>query len=660
MKKGILLAASLVVAGGIAADAQSITGDDVARMRDRFRGDPSVVAIQNVLTSNGDIRALALNHGLDGKVDHYFKYRVNVKGITDQKQSGRCWMFTSMNVLRPSVMEKYNLDEFDFSHNYLYFWDMLEKANLFLENVAATASKPMDDREVVHYFSAPLDDGGVWNLYYNIAGKYGVVPAQVMPETPHSENTAQMVALINEKLRAEGYRLREALAGTKGKARAAVVKEHKDAALNDVYRMLALCLGEPPVEFEWRFRDRAGNLVSKTYTPLEFYAEITPNDYSPENYIMIMNDPTREYYRVYDISNYRNTVEGVNWVYLNLPNDAIKRAALASIKNNEAMYASCDVNKHLNRRTGVMDPAMYDYGALFGVDLSMDKKARILTRQSGSSHAMTLIGVDTDENDVPVKWEFENSWGTEYGNKGYLTFTDAWFDEYMFRLVIHKRYLDEKAVEALSGDLAGITDEASAMERLGRPVRIVPGRTTNIKVTEPADGVLASLILGDGAVVPFRVGQGYDSHRLVEGRPLILGGVQIPFELGLDGHSDADVLLHAVTDAVLGAAALGDIGQHFPPSDPKWKGADSRVLLRAVVALARQKGWTVVNCDATIVAERPKIGPHMPAIRASLAETLGVSEEVVNVKAKTNERMDAVGRMEGMMAQAVVLMSRMA
>ena len=209
MKKGILLAASLVVAGGIAADAQSITGDDVARMRDRFRGDPSVVAIQNVLTSNGDIRALALNHGLDGKVDHYFKYRVNVKGITDQKQSGRCWMFTSMNVLRPSVMEKYNLDEFDFSHNYLYFWDMLEKANLFLENVAATASKPMDDREVVHYFSAPLDDGGVWNLYYNLGEKYGVVPKEVMPETAHSNNTSAMGSLINERLRKGGYTIRE-------------------------------------------------------------------------------------------------------------------------------------------------------------------------------------------------------------------------------------------------------------------------------------------------------------------------------------------------------------------------------------------------------------------------------------------------------------------
>lgn len=229
----------------------------------------------------------------------------------------------------------------------------------------------------------------------------------------------------------------------------------------------------------------------------------------------------------------------------------------------------------------------------------------------------------------------------------------------LWRAATPQMFRVHELIKALSGDLTGITDEASAMERLGRPVKVVPGRSTNIKVTEPSDAVLASLILGDSSVVPFRVGQGYDSHRLVEGRPLILGGVEIPFELGLDGHSDADVLLHAITDAVLGAAALGDIGQHFPPSDLKWKGADSRMLLKAVVALAKEKGWTVVNCDATIVAERPKIGPHMPAIRASVAETLGVSEEVVNVKAKTNEKMDAVGRMEGMMAQAVVLMSRL-
>ena len=213
-------------------------------------------------------------------------------------------------------------------------------------------------------------------------------------------------------------------------------------------------------------------------------------------------------------------------------------------------------------------------------------------------------------------------------------------------------------MRALSGSLEGITDEASAIERLGLPVKVVAGRATNIKVTNPGDERVAELILGDASMVPLRVGQGYDSHRLVEGRPLILGGVEIPFEKGLDGHSDADVLLHAVTDAVLGAAALGDIGQHFPPSDPKWKGADSAVLLENIVKLAKTRGWSVVNLDATIVAERPKIGPHMPAIRARVAEILGVPQDCVNVKAKTNEKMDDVGREAGMMAHAVVLLAR--
>lgn len=452
MKRIIFGIGALVLTMGCCAtvQAQSISDNDVVRMRESFKKDPATTAIQNVLTANGDIRSLALNHELGGKIDHYFKYRVNVKGITDQKSSGRCWMFTSMNVLRPSVMEMYGVDEFDFSHNYLYFWDLLEKSNLFLENVISTAGVDMGEREVTHYFSSPIDDGGVWNLYYNVADKYGVVPASVMPETVHSENTPQMIALLNEKLRAEGYKLREMItAGGKKKENAKAVAAQKAAALNDIYRMLALCLGEPPVEFEWRFKDSGGKIVAKSYTPKEFYAAITPADYSPQNYIMIMNDPTRAYYKLYDIRNYRNTYEGVNWVYLNLPNEDIKRAALASIKGNEAMYASCDVAKQHNQKAGVMDPALYDYESLFGVGLTMDKKARILTRQSGSSHAMTLIGVDTDENDVPVKWEFENSWGTGYGNGGYLTFTDDWFDEYMFRLVIHKRYLDEKAIACL-------------------------------------------------------------------------------------------------------------------------------------------------------------------------------------------------------------------
>lgn len=444
---------SLITAGLILASAslfaQSISQKDLQEIQDSFKKNASTKAIQNILTNDKNIKDNALNRELQGKIDHYFKYRADVKGITNQYSSGRCWMFTSMNVLRPQVMKKYNLSQFDFSHNYLYFWDIFEKSNLFLENIIATTSRSMDDRTVTEYFKSPVGDGGVWNLYYNAAQKYGVVPQEVMPETAHSNNTSQMVSLINEKLRLGGITLRTmAEQGKKTKE----LRNEKNNILKDVYRILALCLGEPPHEFTWRYKDKDGNIKELTnYTPLQFYKEITPADYSPDNYIMIMNDPTREYYKTYEIENYRNTQEGINWIYLNLPNEDIKAAALASIKNNEPMYASCDVGKQSNRESGILDPEMYDYESLLGVKLHMNKKDRILTRQSGSSHAMTLIGCDTDQNDKPVKWEFENSWGSSNGHNGYLTFTDKWFDEYMFRIVIHKNYLNAKAIQALKG-----------------------------------------------------------------------------------------------------------------------------------------------------------------------------------------------------------------
>lgn len=448
IQKIIKLSALAFLSATLCASAQNITDDDLSDIRKSFSADPQTKAIQNILTENANIKSLALNHELQGQIDHYFKYRVDVKGITNQKSSGRCWMFTSMNVLRPSIMSKYNIDKFDFSHNYLFFWDIFEKANLFLENIITTTKEPADDRTVVELFKSPVSDGGVWNLYYNAAEKYGVVPKEIMPETAHSDNTSQMRGILNEFLRAEGYKLRE-LAGTGTSTDK--LRVNKKEALKGAYRILSLCLGEPPTQFTWRYKDKNGKIMElKDYTPQQFYKEITPADYSPENYIMVMNDPTREYYKVYEIQNYRNTIEGVNWIYLNLPNEDIKKAALTSIKSNEAMYASCDVGKQFNNKEGISDPAMYDYESLFGVRLDMDKKARILTRQSGSSHAMTLIACDTDENDKPVKWEFENSWGPTSGHNGYLTFTDEWFDEYMFRLVIHRRYLDTKAINSLN------------------------------------------------------------------------------------------------------------------------------------------------------------------------------------------------------------------
>ena len=291
MKKSILSLMVCACAAGSFCSAQEITTQDLSQIQASFQPDASTKALQNILMGNANLRTLALNHDLDGKIDHYFKYRVDVKGITDQQQSGRCWMFTSMNVLRPSVMKQFNVNSFDFSHNYNYFWDIFEKSNLFLENVIATADRSMTDRDVEFYFKAPVNDGGVWNLFYNVAEKYGVVPQEVMPETAHSNNTGQMTGVINERLRVGGYALREMIAsGAKPKA----VKAAKLEILEDVYRVLALCLGEPPTTFTWRYKTADGEVKSLTSTPKDFYKSLVPEDYHPDAYIMIMNDPTRE------------------------------------------------------------------------------------------------------------------------------------------------------------------------------------------------------------------------------------------------------------------------------------------------------------------------------------------------------------------------------
>ena len=444
--KHIAITALCVTLAYSAVNAQSIGNKEIEELQGSIKNDSYTAAIQNILTSNKNIKSLALNHKVNGATDNFFKYKVDVKGITDQQSSGRCWMFSSMNDLRPAVIKKYNLDEFDFSHNYNYFWDILKKSNLFLENIIKTVKTPMDDREVTYYFSSPVSDGGVWSSFYNLAKKYGVVPASVMPETEQSDNTSQMMSILNERLRKGGYDIR-AIAANKGKT--ADIEREKMSILKDVYRVLAICLGEPPTEFTWRFQDKDKKIQTIKSTPIDFFNGIVGTDYNTDTYVMIMNDPTRDYYKMYEIENARNIMDGINWTYLNLPNEDIKKAVLASIKANESVVASCDVGKQSNTKNGLLDTGIYDYASLLGINLNMDKKARIVTRQSGSSHAMLIVACDTDNNDIPTKWEFENSWGTDAGNKGYLTFTDNWFNEYMFRFVINKKYLDGKTIGCL-------------------------------------------------------------------------------------------------------------------------------------------------------------------------------------------------------------------
>jgi bleomycin hydrolase len=421
-----------------------ITSEMLQQIKQSYKGTSSDKALQNAITHN-DINKLAVNYQNKNHFDTYFSHKVDSKGITNQKSSGRCWLFTGLNVFRSQIINNYNLRDFQFSHTYPFFWDQLEKSNLFLQGIIDTRDKPMEDKTVEWLFKNPLSDGGQFTGVADILTKYGVVPADVMIETFSSENTRQMASLLKLKLNEFGLNLREASAnGTSPTG----LQKQKTEMLGVIYRMLVLTLGEPPARFAWTLKDARGNPVStKEYTPLSFYKEYIGADLK-NNYVMLMNDPSREYYKLYEIDFDRHAYDGENWTYVNLPIDDIKEMAIRSIKDSTMMYFSCDVGKYLDRERGLLDIQNFDYASLFGTSFGMDKKQRIRTFSSGSSHAMTLMAVDLDEYGKPKKWMVENSWGPG-ANNGHLIMTDEWFNEYMFRLVVEKQYITDKTKEVL-------------------------------------------------------------------------------------------------------------------------------------------------------------------------------------------------------------------
>ena len=449
MKKIFLTAALAVFAPFFASAQQPAASHDggisakmLAQISEAYEDNPYDKAISNALAGTS-IAKLAINADNAAMIDTHFSDRVKTKGITDQKSSGRCWLFTGLNVLRAKMIDKYDLPGMAFSQSYLFFYDQLEKANLFLQGVIDTRDLPFEDRKVDWLFSNPLSDGGQFTGVSNLITKYGLVPAEAMPETYQADNTSQMSNLLKLKLREFGLELRDAR-----KARPAELQKMKMRQLSEVYRMLALCLGEPVKEFEWIRCDRNNNIVSReTYTPMSFYQEFIGEDLE-NNYVMVMNDPTREYGKVYEIDYDRHVYDGHNWLYINLPVERIKEMAIVSIKDNVAMYFSCDVGKFYNKNKGTLDLANFDYASLMGVTFGMDKKQRVQTHASGSSHAMTLIAVDIVDGE-PVKWMVENSWGPASGYKGCLIMTDEWFNEYMFRLVVEKKYVPEDILKML-------------------------------------------------------------------------------------------------------------------------------------------------------------------------------------------------------------------
>jgi len=408
---------------------------------------PTNRALVNAVAANA-IDDLAKNAGNAGALDTYFCIETPQQSITDQESSGRCWMFSGFNVLRSNYTHQHGDSlQLELSQAYLFFYDQLEKANLMLQGVIDTGSKAIDDQRVQFFFHNPLNDGGTFCGVADLSEKYGLVPKEAMAESFSSDNTSKARQLLNSKLREFGLQLRQMI---EKKENQKSLNKAKTDMLAQIYRMLEMTIGQPPKEFTYAFKNKKGKAVTaaRKYTPKEFYQEIVG---APLNgtFIMAMNDPRRPYYKTYEVELDRHTYDGHNWRYVNLPMEDIEEMAIASLKDGRKLYSSYDVGKQLDRKRGYADTENFDYGSLFGTTFGMNKAQRISTFDSGSTHAMTLTAVDLDSNGKATKWKVENSWGPAWGQqKGCLIMSAPWFREYMFRLVVNKKYVSEKILKA--------------------------------------------------------------------------------------------------------------------------------------------------------------------------------------------------------------------
>ena len=443
-QKFYTLAVALCMTATVNAQTGGISPKMLGEIQKQNKMTPAENALANAIAANS-IDNLAQNRNNAAELDTYFSVETPKQTITDQKSSGRCWMFSGMNVLRANFAKRTDSLRVEFSQAYLFFYDQLEKANLFLQGVIDTGKKPIDDQRVQFFFKNPINDGGTFCGVADLTEKYGLVPKQVMPESYSSDNTSKMARLISSRLREDGLKLRKMVAEGK---KAADIEKAKTEMLATVYRMLALTIGQPPTQFTYAHRNKDGKAVGepKTYTPQEFFKEVV-GDKLNGTFIMVMNDPRRPYYKTYEVELDRHTYDGHNWKYLNLPMDDIEQMAIASLKDGRKLYSSYDVGKMLDRKRGYGDTENFDYGALMGTTFGMNKAERISTFDSGSTHAMTLTAVDLDANGKAKKWKVENSWGASWGQQGCMIMSDRWFREYMFRLVVDKKYVSEELLK---------------------------------------------------------------------------------------------------------------------------------------------------------------------------------------------------------------------
>ena len=423
----------------------ALTADTLHNLQAAFVGSSAYRLAQNAITRHS-VDDVALNHRVVFAADHTFSTVLDDWAVTDQKQTGRCWMFAGLNLLRFSARQKLSVKEFEFSQNYLMFWDKLERANYFFEAIIESAGRDVDDRSVAFLLDQPLSDGGQWNMFINLIRKHGLVPKSGMPETDSSSNSRRMNGVLRSKLREGARKLREMHAGLAAVDELRAVKQD---FLRAVHRMLSIHLGTPPDKFAWQWRETDGTFHrTEEMTPQQFAAEFV--DLPLDDYVCLVHDPRpgNPYGRTYTVEYLGNVVGGQRVIYLNVEMDMIKRIAQRTLEAGEPVWFGCDVGKQMRRDLGLMDRDLYDLSGVYDTSFDMDKAARLQYGETQMTHAMLFTGVDVVDG-TARRWRVENSWGAEPGQKGFFTMNDSWFDEYMFEIAARKNYLPAELQKAL-------------------------------------------------------------------------------------------------------------------------------------------------------------------------------------------------------------------
>lgn len=425
---------------------KTLGSDDLELLRKEFSSNPTYRLAQNAVTRVG-LDDVAINREIVSATDHALSVSLDDWKVTNQEKSGRCWLFAGLNLLRVGAMKKMGLKEFEFSQNFIMFWDKLERANYFLEAVIETADREVDDRTVAFLLDSVAGDGGQWNMFVALVDKHGLVPKSFMPETHSSSNTARMNSVLRYLLRQGARELRQAAVRSVEDARS-----EKAEVLAAVHRALCVHLGTPPERFEWQWIDSERNFHRDgAITPREFASRYV--DLPLDEYVCLVHDPrpTSPVGRTFTVEYLGNVVGAPPVTYLNVEMPVMKELASRALLSDEPVWFGCDVGKMMSNDYGLWDAALFDYPAIYDTSFNLDKADRLLYHETQMTHAMLFTGVDLVET-RPRRWRVENSWGTEKGKDGFYTMNDSWFDEYVFEIAARKSLLSTEQQLALEQD----------------------------------------------------------------------------------------------------------------------------------------------------------------------------------------------------------------